>query len=311
MGSVFTAPCGSRVRAKPISSQDLEGIAECLQDAKNVIVLVGAGVSTSCGIPDFRTPGSGLYDNLQKYKIPRPESMFEISFFKQNPAPFYDLVMELWPGRYKPSPAHYFIKLLSDKGILRRCYTQNIDSLESEAGVPRERLVAAHGNFDSCHVVGRGTSVPVEEFHEALQAGASGWLALKQKYGGLVKPGIVFFGESLPSRFFDLQGEDFKRCDLLIVMGTSLVVRPFADLVGLVRDDCPRLLINRQKVGLALDSYAKSIGQTSYLQNGFRFDSSDEIRDVHCESNCDDGVIDLCELCGWEDDLQRLLDGAS
>eukprot|EP00928_Gymnodinium_smaydae_P067978 TRINITY_DN5101_c0_g1_i4.p1 TRINITY_DN5101_c0_g1~~TRINITY_DN5101_c0_g1_i4.p1 ORF type:complete len:330 (-),score=36.26 TRINITY_DN5101_c0_g1_i4:439-1392(-) len=313
MGNRFDSPCGSRIQSrKLLSSFDLDGIAEHLRDAKNVIVLVGAGVSTSCGIPDFRTPGSGLYDNLKKYNLPRPEAMFDISYFTANPSPFYHLVMDLWPGRYKPSAAHYFIKLLSDKGILRRCYTQNIDSLETRAGVPRHELVAAHGNFDSCHVINSRTTVPPAEFHEAVGAGTAGWQALKQKYGGLVKPNIVFFGEPLPFRFVDLQAQDFKECDLLIVMGTSLVVRPFADLVGHARDDCPRLLINSKRVGMAPAPNLKpwqKLGSRKTLKKGFRFDRSDNTRDVHCESTCDDGVFALCERLGWSGDLQLLLDG--
>ena len=82
--------------------------------------------------------------------------------------------------------------------------------------------------------------------------GPGGWLALQDKYGGLVKPDIVFFGEQLPSRFFDLAREDLPAADLLIIMGTSLKVQPFASLAGRVRRTTPRLLINREPVSIAL-----------------------------------------------------------
>ena len=75
-----------------------------------------------------RTPGTGLYDNLQKYDLPTPESVFDIGFFRNNPSAFYQLARELWPGNFKPTPAHYFIRLLHEKGLLQRCFTQNIDS---------------------------------------------------------------------------------------------------------------------------------------------------------------------------------------
>ena len=77
-----------------------------------------------------RTPGTGLYDNLQQYKIPDPTAIFDITYFAHNPRPFFALARELYPGRFVPNPAHYFVRLLQDKGILLRNYTQNIDGLE-------------------------------------------------------------------------------------------------------------------------------------------------------------------------------------
>lgn len=114
---------------------------------KNIIVMVGAGISVSCGIPDFRTKGTGLYDNLQKYNLTKPEDIFEINFFRNNPKPFNILAKELFPSTnssIKPSPTHYFIKLLYEKNLLLRCFTQNIDGLEYIAGIPDEKIVQAH-----------------------------------------------------------------------------------------------------------------------------------------------------------------------
>ena len=120
-------------------------------DCGSIIVMCGAGVSVSAGIPDFRTPGTGLYDNLQQYGLPYAEAIFDLRFFQRNPGPFHRLCRELWPGNFQPTASHSFLRLLSDKGLLLRCFTQNIDSLETAAGLPADKLIAAHGNFDSVY----------------------------------------------------------------------------------------------------------------------------------------------------------------
>ena len=79
----------------------------------------------------YRSPGTGLYANLKQYKIPYPESIFDLDYFEGNPKPFYTLAKELYPtGKYRPNYVHYFLRLLHEKGLLLRIYTQNIDGLE-------------------------------------------------------------------------------------------------------------------------------------------------------------------------------------
>lgn len=95
--------------------------------------------------------------------------------------------------------------------------------------MPRARVVAAHGNFDAASCLDCRAPRAVEAVRAAVFAGETPRCA---ECGGLVKPDIVFFGENLPERFYDLAEEDFPAADLLIVMGTSLVVHPFADLIG-------------------------------------------------------------------------------
>ncbi|KAH8075905.1 NAD+ binding protein [Aureococcus anophagefferens] len=198
---------------------------------RDVVVLGGAGMSTSAGIPDFRSPG-GAHDNLQKYDLPHPQAIFSIDYFRERPGAFYELCRELWPGTYAPTATHLFIKLLHDKGRLLRCFTQNIDSLETAAGLPPDRVVAAHGNFDGATCIDTGAPVAVSEVKAAVDAGPPGWAALRDRHGGLVKPDIVFFGEGLPRRFFELANRDLPRCRLLLVIGTSLSVQPFASWWG-------------------------------------------------------------------------------
>ncbi|KAI9325283.1 DHS-like NAD/FAD-binding domain-containing protein [Zopfochytrium polystomum] len=118
--------------------------------------MTGAGISTAAGIPDFRTPGTGLYDNLAKYDLPFPEAVFDIEYFRRKPEPFFELAKELFPGAFAPTYCHHFIKVLAQENRLLRCYTQNIDTLERVAGLTDDHVVEAHGSFFSATCVGRG-----------------------------------------------------------------------------------------------------------------------------------------------------------
>ena len=94
-----------------LPSFDVAGVAAHLRDnaCSNVIVMCGAGISVSAGIPDFRSPGTGLYDNLQAYDLPSPQSIFELGYFRERPDAFYRLCAELWPDNYAPTPTHHFL----------------------------------------------------------------------------------------------------------------------------------------------------------------------------------------------------------
>ncbi|XP_043961412.1 NAD-dependent protein deacetylase sirtuin-3, mitochondrial isoform X2 [Gambusia affinis] len=230
-----------------IQPQTLQDVAKNIRErrCKRVVVMAGAGISTPSGIPDFRSPGSGLYDNLQQYDLPYAEAIFEIGFFHRNPNPFFALAKELYPGNYQPNLTHYFVRLLHQKGQLLRMYTQNIDGLERLAGVPPEMLVEAHGTFATATCTSCLRKYDGEELRPEVMSGV---VPRCPTCKGVVKPDIVFFGEELPLSFFKYL-TDFPLADLLIVMGTSLEVEPFASLAGAVRSSVPRLLINRDLVG--------------------------------------------------------------
>ncbi|KAG9305191.1 hypothetical protein G9A89_010699 [Geosiphon pyriformis] len=256
--------------------------------------MAGAGISTAAGIPDFRSAGTGLYDNLQRYNLPYPEAIFDINYFKQHPEPFFELAKELYPGKFLPTLTHYFIKLLHNHKLLLRCFTQNIDTLERASGLLDDILVEAHGSFAKSQCV-KCKDVADEQ-----------WMKVEVLRGvipkcpkcssGIVKPCITFFGESLPPKFFK-HLSDFEDCDLLIVLGTSLQVQPFASLIEKVGDKTLRLLINREPVGV----YGPS-------QRGFDFEGKYHKyqRDVFLAGTCDDGVRKLAALCGWENELEEL-----
>ena len=108
----------------------------------------------------------------------------------------YTLAHELAPGRYKPTLTHTFIRLLAEKGRLHTCFTQNIDTLERKAGVPPEKIVEAHGSFADQHCIDCGAPYPDDKMRDAI---AKKEIARceRKKCRGLVKPDIVFFGESV------------------------------------------------------------------------------------------------------------------
>uniref|UniRef100_A0A8C8BYN3 NAD-dependent protein deacetylase n=1 Tax=Oncorhynchus tshawytscha TaxID=74940 RepID=A0A8C8BYN3_ONCTS len=268
---------------KVLDELTLEGVASYIQSGKckNIICMVGAGISTSAGIPDFRSPDTGLYANLQKYNLPYPEAIFQIDYFKKHPEPFFALARELYPGQFKPTVCHYFIKLLKDKGLLKRCYSQNIDTLERVAGLEGEDLIEAHGTFYTSHCVSFmcRKEYDLDWMKEKI---FSDDIPKCDKCSNLVKPDIVFFGENLPKRFFTSMAMDFPRCDLLIIMGTSLQVQPFAALADPI-------------LGII------SIG------GGMDFDSAKAYRDVAHISTCDDGCLELAELLGWKVNILYML----
>jgi len=211
--------------------------------------------------------------------LPYPEAVFDIGFFRRNPHPFYTLAKELYPGKYRPTLTHSFIKLLSDKGLLGLCFTQNIDTLERRAGIPADKIIEAHGSFATqrcieCRRPFSDTEMKTIVTEERIPR--------CHTCKGLVKPDIVFFGESLPPNYFGSIGQ-LDKADILIVIGTSLTVHPFAALVNMVKGQCPRVLINLTKVG--------GIGSGK--------------NDIVLLGKCDDIIRDLARELGWEDELDK------
>jgi len=295
---------------KPLETTDLAGVAKYIKEghAKNVIVMCGAGISVSAGIPDFRTPGTGLYYNLQKYHLQDPQDVFDLDFFQHNPKPFYEVAKGIYPDKYHPTKTHYFIRLLAKHGLLLRDFTQNIDTLELVAGIPRDKIVFSHGSFAKSHCVGCKKEHSYEFVRDKVFADQE---AICPECGSYVKPDIVFFGERLPDDFFKKREEDFPKCDLLIVMGTSLFVQPFASLIHDVAPEVPRLLINREVVGdkAALPEDASYYSRYCYRQNtAFAFDDPENRRDALYKGSCDDAVQELADALGWGLELQEMFD---
>lgn len=243
---------------------------------------VGAGISTAAGIPDFRSPETGLYSNLARLDLPRPEAVFDISYFREDPRPFYALAQELWPGKFKPTLTHVFMRMFADRGLLLRCFTQNIDTLELAAGIPQDKIVFSHGSFAGQHCIDCKEEFDRTELEEHVKIGKPAFCAC----GGLVKPDITFFGEALPADFHNSL-HLLDSADLAIVMGSSLSVYPFASLPQRIDETVPRVLMNMEKVG----------------EIGTRRD------DVVWLGECDDGIRELAEELGWWEEMEEVWKG--
>ncbi|KAH9889118.1 DHS-like NAD/FAD-binding domain-containing protein [Xylariomycetidae sp. FL2044] len=267
-----------------LSERTLSAVADLIQNGKasKIVVLTGAGLSTAAGIPDFRSPKTGLYNNLARLNLPHPEAVFDIEFFNENPYPFYLLAKELYPGKFHPTISHVFIALLARKGLLHKLFTQNIDCLERQAGVPSDLIVEAHGSFATQRCVKCKTEFPDNLMREHVERGKPA-LCLNAECGDLVKPDIVFFGERLPDAFYDATTVPAES-DLMIILGTSLTVHPFASLPLMARGSTPRVLFNLERVG----------------DLGTRAD------DVICLGDCDAGIRKLAEALGWGEELEQL-----
>lgn len=168
--------------------------------------------------------------------------------------------------------------MLWDKGRLLKLFTQNIDCLERQAGVPGEIIVEAHGSFATQRCIDCKEPYPDDEIQKQVHEGT---VPHCKECGGLVKPDIVFFGEALPESFF-LNRTLPAAADLCIVMGTSLSVQPFASLPSLCKQGVPRVLINMERVGGL----------------GSRPD------DVLVLGDCDAGVRRFAQALGWGDELE-------
>jgi len=295
---------GPQQPAHFLEEPTIDSVVKYMQSdkCKNVIVMVGAGISTAAGIPDFRSPNSGLYAKLGRYNLPSPEAIFEIGYFHKNPLPFFELAKQHMPQRLKPTIAHHFLKLMNDKGLLLRLYTQNIDTLEREAGIPGDKLVEAHGTFHTSHCLKCRKEYTLEWMKAQINTAKADHVPTCS-CGGVVKPDVVFFGENLPERFFRLADEDFAKCDLLVIIGTSLQVQPFAGLVDRVHSAVPRLLINLEKCGHQRDLMARLLG----FGCGLDFDSENNYRDVALLGSCDDGCQQLASRLGWEEELNKMI----
>ncbi|MBN1991527.1 MAG: NAD-dependent deacylase [Anaerolineae bacterium] len=219
-------------------NQQIEQAANLVHQARQIVAMTGAGISTPSGIPDFRSPESGLWDQVD------PLTVASIFSFRQNPQSFYDWIRPLAPLflEAKPNAAHYALAALEQAGKMRAVVTQNIDGLHGKAG--SKTVYELHGHLREvtcirCYEVQKSEGI-IRQFIEDGRVP-------KHDCGGVFKPNVILFGEQLPMREFVAAQVAIKEADLMLLVGSSLETAPASDLPELALDNGTKMVIINQQ----------------------------------------------------------------
>jgi NAD-dependent deacetylase len=205
-----------------VESRDAVRLAELIREAGSTVVLTGAGISVPSGIPDFRTPGEGLWEKVD------PMEVAHIDVFRRDPDRFWHFYSQRFAvlGEKRPNGAHEVLAELERRGLVEGVVTQNIDRLHRAAG--SQRVIEVHGSIDECVCPECGGRVALARV-----------LQLIEQYEGApecdaciapLKPNVVLFGELLPEQALADAYALAQSADLLIAVGSSLEVYPVASL---------------------------------------------------------------------------------
>jgi NAD-dependent deacetylase len=209
-------------------------LAGLIREAHSTVALTGAGVSVPSGIPDFRTPETGLWANVD------PMEVAHIDVFERDPARFWSYYRPRFPslGDKRPNAAHEALAELERRQLLDGVITQNIDRLHGAAG--SREVVEVHGSIETSTCCRCAVSYGIDEVEDLFDADG---VAICVACTGPVKPDVVLFGELLPEAAMARAQELAEAADLLICIGSSLVVYPVAGLPGLTLERGGRLAI--------------------------------------------------------------------
>lgn len=213
----------------------IEAAAELIRCADFVVAFTGAGISTDSGIPDFRSHDSGMWNHFD------PIEVASIYGFKRNPQAFYDWVKPLadLTLNAQPNAAHKALATLEKQGRLKCIITQNIDTLHHRAGNTIIYELHGHLRQATCtHCFHLYDAEPIMS-----QFMIDGLVPKCASCGGPIKPNVILFGEQLPFREFQAAKDATRKCDLMIVIGSSLEVAPASDLPILATSTGAKLII--------------------------------------------------------------------
>lgn len=250
-------------------------------NCKNLVVLSGAGVSRYGWISDLRE----TVEHVDELNLPHARALLDLDFFMKQQEPLYSIIEYFLKYPDEVNAAHLFAVLLHERGILIRYYTENMDELEAASGLPEGMIARANGSYQNWRCV------------DCFQKHPDIWFVAKRalgeppdclKCGSLLRPDIVFYKEQAPKAFFTHLLSDTRKCDLMIILGSSLSVEPFAYLPFMIGRKLPRLVIHTSDMSDNLD---------------FHFGT----RDVFWRGTPEDGCMELIRLLDWTQDLHRLV----
>ncbi len=198
------------------------------------MALTGAGVSVPSGIPDFRSPGTGLWENVD------PMEVAHIDVFEREPERFWSYYRPRFQslGDKEPNRAHQVLAELERRGLIEGVITQNVDRLHRAAG--SENVIEVHGSIETSSCVTCAASFELEQMDELFDQRG---VALCSVCRGAVKPDVVLFGELLPESAMARATELAERADLILCVGSSLAVYPVAGLPRITLDRGGKLAI--------------------------------------------------------------------
>ena len=196
-------------------------LAELIRESECTVALTGAGISVPSGIPDFRTPGTGLWEHVD------PMEVAHIDAFRSDPARFWSFYRPRLAGLgdVDPNPAHEALAELERRGMLEAVVTQNIDTLHTRAG--SERVVEVHGSIRTASCQACDATYALADLEAIFDEEG---IATCRGCASLVKPDVVLFGEMLPAAAMAEAEALASRADLLLCVGSSLEVYPVAGL---------------------------------------------------------------------------------
>jgi NAD-dependent deacetylase len=212
----------------------VERLAELIRESSRTVTLTGAGVSVPSGIPDFRTPETGLWENVD------PMEVAHIDVFERDPARFWSYYRPRFHslGDKRPNAAHEALAELERRGLVEGVITQNIDRLHRVAG--SRNLVEVHGSIETSTCRRCAVSYGIAEVDGLF--GEDG-VAACTACGGPVKPDVVLFGELLPEAAMRQARELAARAELMLCIGSSLVVHPVAGLPEVTKEHGGQLAV--------------------------------------------------------------------
>lgn len=199
-----------------------ELLAQLIRSADSVVALTGAGISVPSGIPDFRSPGTGVWANVD------PMEVAHIDVFRRAPERFWAFYGDRFTTLRdkKPNAAHHVLVELERRGTLDAVVTQNIDGLHEAAGV--RELVEVHGSIAHASCLRCGASFELEDVRGRLATDPAG--VPRCECGAPLKPDVVLFGEFLPEAALERAMTLAAGADLLLCVGSSLEVYPVSEL---------------------------------------------------------------------------------